>query len=189
MRRFAVTGSSNCRAWRRRPWPRWLPAMPWVMLLVLTAVSQAAQAQQPAEAAGELPGEKSAAPPYGLPITLAQAEKVVAAARAEAARLKSSVNAIAVVDTHGELVAFVRMDDATAHSVEYAQIKARGAARSRRLTATPPPEMAVALTSMPDFVAMPGGVPLVLDNKTIGAVGVSGGEDLAIARAAVKALH
>jgi uncharacterized protein GlcG (DUF336 family) len=42
---------------------------------------------------------------------------------------------------------------------------------------------------MPDFVAVPGGIPIVVDGKTIGAVGVSGGDDLAIARASVKALH
>ena len=103
--------------------------------------------------------------------------------------MKSTVIAIAVTDTHGELVAFMRMDDATVHSIEFAQIKARGAARSRRVTATPPPEMVAALATMPDFVALPGGIPIVVDGKTIGAVGVSGGDDLAIARAAVKALH
>jgi glc operon protein GlcG len=77
-------------------------------------------------------------PPYGMPITLGQAEKVINAAKAEAARLKSGGTAVAVVDTHGELVAFERMDEATFHSVEYAQDKARGAARLRRTTATPP---------------------------------------------------
>ena len=158
--------------------------------LLLLGLALGVQAQQsPADAAGELPGEKSAAPPYGMPITLAQAEKVIAAGRAEAARMKSTVIAIAVTDTHGELVAFMRMDDATVHSIEFAQIKARGAARSRRVTATPPPEMVAALATMPDFVALPGGIPIVVDGKTIGAVGVSGGEDLAIAKAAVKALH
>jgi glc operon protein GlcG len=163
---------------------------PWMYALLLLGVALGAQAQQPSgDAAGELPGEKSAAPPYGMPITLSQAEKVIAAGRAEATRLKSTVNAIAVTDTHGELVAFIRMDDSTVHSIEFAQIKARGAARSRRVTAMPPPEMAAALASMPDFVALPGGVPIVVDGKTIGAVGVSGGDDLAIARAAVKALH
>jgi len=157
---------------------------------LLLGLSLGVQAQQsPADTAGELPGEKSAAPPYGMPITLAQAEKVIAAGRAEAARLKSTVNAIAVTDTHGALVAFIRMDDSTVHSIEFAQIKARGAARSRRVTATPPPDMVAALTTMPDFVAVPGGIPIVLDGKTIGAVGVSGGDDLAIARASVKALR
>jgi len=138
--------------------------------------------------AAEAPVATEAAPPYGLPITLAQAEKALGAARAEAARLGSSINAIAIVDTHGELVAFVRMDEATIHSIAFAQQKARGAARSRRATATPPPEMAVALTSMPDFVALPGGVPIVVNGRTLGAIGVSGGNDLAIAMAGVNAL-
>jgi glc operon protein GlcG len=165
-------------------------ARPWISALLLFGLALGLQAQQPAaDAAGELPGEKSASPPYGMAITLAQAEKVIAAGRAEAARLKSTVNAIAVTDTHGELVAFIRMDDSTVHSIEFAQIKARGAARSRRVTATPPPEMVAALATMPDFVALPGGIPIVVDGKTVGAVGVSGGDDLAIARAAVKALH
>jgi glc operon protein GlcG len=165
-------------------------AQPWISALLLFGLALGVQAQQPAaDAAGELPGEKSASPPYGMAITLAQAEKVIAAGRAEATRLKSTVNAIAVTDTHGELVAFIRMDDSTVHSIEFAQIKARGAARSRRVTTTPPPEMVAALATMPDFVALPGGIPIVVDGKTVGAVGVSGGEDLAIAKAAVKALH
>jgi glc operon protein GlcG len=165
-------------------------ARPWICGLLLLGMTLGVQGQQPAvDTAGELPGEKSAAPPYGMPVTLAQAEKVLAAGRAEAARLKSTVNAIAVTDTHGELVAFIRMDDSTVHSIEFAQIKARGAARSRRVTATPPPDMVAALATMPDFVALPGGIPIVVDGKTVGAVGVSGGEDLAIARAAAKALH
>lgn len=56
--------------------------------------------------------------------------------------------AIAVTDTHGELVALVRMDDSTVHSIEFAQIKARGAARSRRVTATPPPDMVPAVKAL-----------------------------------------
>lgn len=160
-----------------------------IHLITLLALAITHPTAQAANSDAPLPGEQSAAPPYGLPVTLAQAEKVIAAARAEAGRLNSTVNVIAVVDTHGELVAFARMDDATTHSIEFAQVKARGAARSRRVTATPPADMAAALTAMPDFVSMPGGIPLVVNNKTIGAVGVSGGEDTAIARAAAKALQ
>ena len=55
-------------------------------------------------------------------------------------------------------------------------------------TETPPPEMAAALTAMPDFVSMPGGIPIVHDGRTIGAVGVSGGHDAEIAKAASRAL-
>jgi glc operon protein GlcG len=157
-----------------------------VLLMGLTITAQAQDAGS--EIQTDLPGEKTAAPPYGLPITLAQAEKVIIAAKAEAARLKSNVIVIAVADTHGELVAFARLDDATVHSIAFAQLKARGAARSRRVTATPPTEMAAPLTAMPDFVAMPGGIPIVVGGKTIGAVGVSGGNDLQIANAALKGL-
>jgi len=155
--------------------------------LALTSFSRAQQppVAGPATAAAD-PG---ATPAYGLPITLSQAEKVLNAAKAEAVRLKSTVNAIAVVDTHGELVAFERMDESTFHSVQYAQVKASGAARLRRATATPPPEMAAALTAMPDFVSMPGGVPIVADGKTVGAIGVSGGNDLIIAKAGAAALQ
>jgi glc operon protein GlcG len=145
--------------------------------VLLTGLAIAVQAQD------------ALAPPYGMPITLAQAEKVIVAAKVEAARLKLIVVVIAVADTHGELVAFAKLDDATVHSIEFAQLKARGAARSRRVTATPPTDMAAALTAMPDFVAMPGGIPIVVGGKTIGAVGVSGGNDLQIAEAAVKALQ
>jgi glc operon protein GlcG len=158
-----------------------------VLLMGLTITAQAQDAGT--EIQTDLPGEKIAAPPYGMPITLAQAEKVIIAAKAEAARLKSNVIVIAVADTHGELVAFARLDDATVHSIAFAQLKARGAARSRRVTATPPTDIAAALAAMPDFVAMPGGIPIVVGGKTIGAVGVSGGNDLQIAKAAVKALQ
>jgi glc operon protein GlcG len=154
-------------------------------LAILATVPAAAQA--PPAGTHPAAGDEMS-PPYGAPITLAQAEKVVAAARASAARLGSDVNVMAVVDTHGELVAFARMDAATLHSVTYAQAKARGAARLRRVTATPPPEMAAALTAMPDFVSMPGGVPIVHGGRTIGAVGVSGGHDAEIATAASRAL-
>jgi uncharacterized protein GlcG (DUF336 family) len=157
--------------------------------VLLAGLAVAVQAQNAGtEIPTDLPGAKTAAPPYGIPITLAQAEKVIAAAKAEAARLQSNLVVIAVTDTHGELVAFARLDDATVHSIEFAQLKARGAARSRRVTATPPTDMAAALTSMPDFVAMPGGIPIVVGGKTIGAVGVSGGNDLQIATAAVKGI-
>jgi len=125
-----------------------------------------------------------------MPITLAQAERAIAAARTEAAKLNSGDIAIAVADTHGELVAFVRMDNAAMHSILYAQLKARAAARVRRFTSTPPPDIAAAVSTTPDFVGTPGGVPIVVNGKTIGAVGISGAEnaDLAVAEAAAKAL-
>ena len=162
-----------------------------VLSAILLGTTAGAQAQQPGGTDSvTLPGERGVAPPYGPPITLAQAERAIVAARTEAARLKSGDIAIAVADTHGELVAFVRMDDTAIHSILYAQLKARAAARVRRFTATPPPEIAAAVATTPDFVGTPGGVPIVVNGKTIGAIGVSGAEDadLAIAKAAAKAV-
>ena len=162
-----------------------------VLCAILLGTTAGAQAQQPGGTDSlTLPGERGVAPPYGPPITLAQAERAIVAARTEAARLKSGDIAIAVADTHGELVAFVRMDDTAIHSILYAQLKARAAARVRRFTATPPPEIAAAVATTPDFVGTPGGVPIVVHGKTIGAIGVSGAEDadLAIAEAAAKAV-
>jgi glc operon protein GlcG len=162
-------------------------------ILTLWMVAGLAGAQQaPSTAQEVLPGQMSPSPPYGPPLTLAQAEKVLAAAKSEAHRLKASAVVIAVVGPYGELVAFAKMDDATIHSIAYAQQKAQSAARLRRVTNTPPPDMAAALTSMPDFTAMPGGVPIVEAGKTIGGVGISGAEnggDLIIAKAASKALQ
>jgi glc operon protein GlcG len=86
------------------------------LALIMTVAVDAAETA-PAVNPASVPGSSEAAPPYGVPVTLAQAEKALAAARAEAARLGSSINSIAVVDTHGELVAFVRMDDSTIHSI------------------------------------------------------------------------
>jgi glc operon protein GlcG len=168
---------------------RMIRSMIWTAGLAAALAWQCAAGQPPASTHAPAAGAANEmSPPYGPSITLAQAEKVIAAARAAAARLGSDVNVIAVADTHGELVAFIRMDAATLHSVTYAQEKARGAARLRRTTATPPPELAAALTAMPDFVSMPGGIPIVHDGRTIGAVGVSGGHDAEIAAAAARSL-
>jgi uncharacterized protein GlcG (DUF336 family) len=86
---------------------------------------------------------------------------------------------IAVVDTHGELVHFSRMDGAQLASVSIAQGKARTAARFRResrlfynLVET---GRTYVTTLDPLLVASPGGWPLIEGGKVIGAIGCSGG--------------
>nr|HET7859503.1 heme-binding protein [Caldimonas sp.] len=69
--------------------------------------------------------------PYGTPISLETARKVIAAIEAESARHRWKMN-IAIVDTHGDLVHFSRMDGAQLGSVSVSQGKARTAARYRR---------------------------------------------------------
>lgn len=116
--------------------------------------------------------------PYGMPINLETAKKVIAAVEAEAAKHRWKLN-IAVVDTHGELVHFARMDGSQFASGAISQGKARTAARFRRESRlfynafeTGHPYVA---TLDPTLVASPGGFPLIEGGKLIGAVGCSGG--------------
>lgn len=97
--------------------------------------------------------------------------------------------AVAVVDAHGELIAFVRTDGCPLPSINNAIHKAFTAARERR----PSREIGQAsrdeqfpLTNFGDlrYTGWGGGVPIVLEGKVVGAVGVSGlpeAEDMALA--------
>jgi glc operon protein GlcG len=116
--------------------------------------------------------------PYGTPINLETAQKLIAAVEAEAAKHRWRMN-IAVVDTHGDLVAFARMDGAQLASISISQGKARTAARFRResrvfYNAFETGHGYVA-TLDPTLVASPGGWPLIEGGKLIGAIGCSGG--------------
>lgn len=116
--------------------------------------------------------------PYGTPVGLETAKRLVAAVEAEATRRRWKLQ-IALVDTHGELVHFSRMDGAQLASVSVAQGKARTAARYRRDTRlffnafeSGHPFLATLDTTL---VASPGGLPLIEGGKLIGAIGCSGG--------------
>jgi len=132
--------------------------------------------------------------PYGAPLNLETARRLVAAVEAEATRRRWRLQ-VAVVDTHGELVHFSRMDGAQLASVGIAQGKARTAARFRRDTRlfynafeSGHPFLA---TLDPTLVASPGGLPLVEGGKLIGAIGCSGGtgdQDAAACKAATDLL-
>ena len=154
-------------------------------LIVCGAVLIGAQVRAQAPAAPAAPpaagGTADAVPfdiPYGTPITLEMAKKLVAAVEAEAAKHRWKLN-IAVVDPNGDLVAFARMDGAMLASVGISQGKARTSARYRRETRlyynafeTGHPYVA---TLDPTLVASPGGLPLIEGGKLIGAIGCSGG--------------
>lgn len=132
--------------------------------------------------------------PYGTPITLETAKKLMAAVEAEAAKHRWKLN-IAIVDPGGELVHFSRMDGSQLASVAIAQGKARTAARFRRETRvfynlfeTGHPYVG---SLDPTLVASPGGFPLVEGGKLIGAIGCSGGtgdQDAAACKAGVDLL-
>jgi glc operon protein GlcG len=116
--------------------------------------------------------------PYGAPIALAEAKRVLIAAQAEAARNKWNV-AIAVVDSGGHLVAFERMDTTQYGSVEVAQDKARTAVAFRRPSKAFQDTIAAGAEGMrmlklSGATPIEGGLPIIAEGKIIGAIGVSG---------------
>lgn len=115
-------------------------------------------------------------PGYGPPINIATAKKIAAGTIAECQNNKWNV-AVAIVDNHGSLVYFERMEDTQTASMEIAILKARAAATYRRTTrafADAISKGGPAVMTLPGVVASPGGVPIFVGGKIIGAAGVSG---------------
>jgi glc operon protein GlcG len=140
----------------------------------------AASAQQPATPPNldAIPEKMPWATPYGPSISADKAQAAVAAAAAEAKKRGWALN-IAVVGPGGGLVSFLKMDDAQLASISIAQHKARVAARYRRPTKVF--EDAVQkgglnyIMTLDDVIASRGGIPLIENDKLIGAIGCSGG--------------
>ena len=115
-------------------------------------------------------------PDYGPAVNVTAAKKIAAGIVAECQKNSWNV-AVAVVDTHGFLVYFERMDNTQTASMDVAVGKARAAATYRRPTRV---FMDVinkggpATGTLPGVFASPGGVPIMVDGKVTGAVGVSG---------------
>ncbi|MDM8532128.1 heme-binding protein [Anaerolineales bacterium HSG25] len=87
--------------------------------------------------------------------------------------------AIAVVDAHGELVAFLRTDGCRLPSLNIAIAKAFTAAREQIETGVLGERAKTEGFPMTNFgdlryVSWGGGIPILHDNQIIGAVGVSG---------------
>ena len=117
-------------------------------------------------------------PSYGPNITLEQAKKAVAAGEAEARKNGWPV-AIAIFDTAGQLVAFQKMDDTQTASIDVAQDKGRSAAIYRRSTKVMEDAVAgggagVRFLNLRGASTVEGGLPIVLNGKIIGSIGVSG---------------
>jgi glc operon protein GlcG len=117
--------------------------------------------------------------PYGPPITGENAKKVAAAALAEARKNNWNM-AAAVVDPAGDLVYFEKLDGTQAASVNIAVDKARSAARFKRPTKALQDALAAGgvglrLLALEGAVPVDGGVPLLMDGKIVGAIGLSGG--------------
>jgi uncharacterized protein GlcG (DUF336 family) len=139
------------------------------------------------------PGPKL--PPYGASITNEQAKKVAAAALAPA-RANQWTMAAAIVDTAGYLVYLEKLDQTQVGSVDVAIAKAKSAAIFKRPTKMFQERLArggegLLVLRLKDAMPVEGGVPIIVDEKLIGALGISGGssaEDEVCAEAGAAAL-
>lgn len=132
---------------------------------------------------------------YGLSITRDAAKTVATAALAEAAANQWTM-AVAIVDPHGDLVYYEKMDDTPLGSTTVCQDKARSAARFKRPTRVFQDMLAAGgeglrVLRIKGAIPVEGGVPILRDGKVIGAVGLSGGtspQDGQCAQAGLAAL-
>jgi uncharacterized protein GlcG (DUF336 family) len=151
-----------------------------LLAVTLTLLSLAASAQTP--------------PPYGLSISIEQAKKAMAAAEAEARKNNWQV-VISIVDTGGHLVMLQRLDAQNA-SVDIATGKARTAVNFRRPTKALEDGLAangsaLRILAVPGVTPLQGGLPIVVDGKIIGGIGVSGvlaTQDEVVAKAGLDTL-
>ena len=149
-----------------------------VTIAVCTALmfGSAVYAQQPAAPASPPPPP----PGYGAPITLEQAKAAIAAAAAES-KNNGWHHVFAVVDGSGNLIAFEKSDLAANVSVKIAQAKAISAATFRVPTKVYQDRLAAGETfvlGLPGAVPAAGGVPIVVNGKVLGAIGISGAAPL-----------
>jgi glc operon protein GlcG len=133
--------------------------------------------------------------PYGMPITIENAKLAAAAAVTEARSHKWAM-AIAIVDPAGMLVYFEKMTDAQNASAELALEKARTSALFRRPTRLFQEALAAGgdnlrVLGLTGVMPNAGGIPIVVNGKLIGAIGVSGGsvdQDAQVAQSGVGAV-
>ena len=127
-------------------------------------------------------------------LTLADVKKIAAAAEAEALANNWAVS-IAIVDDGGHLLWQQRLDGAAPLTAHIAPAKAKTSALGRRETKVYEDVInngRYAFLTAPEVEGLlEGGVNIVVDGHTVGAVGVSGvksDQDAQIARAGIAAL-
>jgi glc operon protein GlcG len=114
----------------------------------------------------------------------------------EEASKSQKAAAIAVADSHGDLICFARMDGAPVSSIQIAMNKAWTAAREHKPTKEigekvrhPEKGHDIAYYGDPRYVGWGGGVPVLWNGTVVGAVAVSGlssNEDVALATLGVE---
>jgi len=127
-------------------------------------------------------------------LTLEAAKRMAVAAEAEAAK-NGWLVAVAVVDDGGNLLLFHRMDNAKLVAVDIAIRKAKTAVFFQGETKALELEVTkggrTSLLPIDDFMPLEGGLPIAVEGKIIGAIGVSGmagDQDALCAKAGLAAL-
>jgi glc operon protein GlcG len=131
--------------------------------------------------------------PHTYVLSHADAMKIISFLQTQLEREKKGA-AVAVVDAHGELIAFLRTDGCTLPSINNAIHKAFTAARERkesRAVGDASRQDNFPMTNFGDlrYTGWGGGVPLVVEGQVVGAVGVSGlpeEEDMVLAQLAAR---
>lgn len=132
---------------------------------------------------------------YGPPITLDQAKKAMAAAEAEAKKNNWNMT-IVVLDSGCNPVMMQRADGAQLAAPQVAHDKAYTACAYKRPTKALQDALAKGAAdwrylTFPRMIAADGGLPIVMDGKIIGAIGVSGAagpDDARVGQAGIDAL-
>ena len=115
-------------------------------------------------------------------LTLEGAKKAGDAAEAYAVKVGAPGGAIAVVDDGGHLLYFARRAGTFLGSPEISIGKARTAAEFKKATRDFEEIIAkgrFAMTALPNFTPLQGGVPMLVDGQIVGAIGVSGAKTAA----------
>ena len=126
-------------------------------------------------------------------LTLEVAKQLAQAAEAEAAKNQWTM-VIAIVDDGANLIYLERMDETQIGSVEVAQRKAQSAIKFKRPTKAFEDAVAggrTAVVTLPGALPIEDGLPIIVDGRMIGAIGLGGGtsaQDGQVAKAALDAL-
>jgi glc operon protein GlcG len=126
-------------------------------------------------------------------LNLAVAKQIAQATEAEAAKNQWTM-VTAIVDDGGNLIYLQRMDETQIGSIDVAQRKAQSALKFKRPTKVLEDAVAsgrAVVMTLPGALPIEGGVPITVEGRIIGAIGVSGGtsaQDGQVAKAGLDAL-
>ena len=117
--------------------------------------------------------------PYGAPISFENAKKAAAVAIAEA-RKNNWTMALAIVDPNGTLVYYEKIDNTQIGSAQSTMNKARSSAVFKRPTKYFQDQISkggdgLRYLGLEGAALSEGGVPIVIEGKIVGAIGISGG--------------